>query len=93
MPAWIKDLLTGFDNKTLAIGRFMGLVLLTMVVLIPVFEIGTVIYKMLEIRQWGEMMDQWQVFIPIMIGAATGVIAGTAFTEPKRKPDDHEDHQ
>jgi len=94
MPAWIKDLLTGSDNRTLAIGRFMGVVLLVMIVMVPVVEVGTVLYKELEIHQWGEMLDQWQVFMPIMIGSAVGVIAGTAFTEPRgRKPDEHEDHQ
>ena len=80
---WLKQALTGADNETVAIGRFIGVVLLAMVVAAPVVELATVIWKMLAIDDWGKMFAQWQVFIPVLIGTTIGVIAGTAFTEPK----------
>lgn len=80
---WLKQALTGADNQTVAIGRYIGIVLLGMIVAAPVVELITVICKMLAIDDWGKMFAQWQVFVPVLIFTATGVIAGTAFTEPK----------
>ena len=84
---WLHQILTGTDNRTIAIGRWIGLILLTLAVFTPIAEIATVIYKMLDIHQWGEMLDQWQVYLPIITATAGGIIAGTAFTEPKPRKD------
>lgn len=88
---WLKQILTGANNETMAIGRFIGIALLVLVVITPVVELITIIKKVMEIHQWADLLDQWQVFMPIMIGTATGVIAGTAFTEPKCKDPQHDD--
>lgn len=81
----IRDILTGKDNETFAIGRFMGLVLLGGAISIIPIEVVTVKLAVLTVEQWGAMMAQWQVFLPIVAGVAGGLVAGTAFTEPKDK--------
>lgn len=79
----LRDILTGANNETVAIGRFIGIALLALVVLTPIVELLTVAYRLLGIDEWAKMLDQWQVFMPVMIATAGGAIAGTAFTEPK----------
>ena len=85
---WFRDVLTGANNETVAVGRLIGVVLLVLVVLTPVVELLTVAYDKLEIDEWAKMLAQWQVFMPIMIATAGGIIAGTAFTEPKPRNED-----
>ena len=81
-----KDILTGADNNTVAIGRWMGIILIVVAIAIVMIEPVSVVYKTLTIEQWGVMLTQWQVFVPVILATAGGLIAGTAFTEPK-KPD------
>lgn len=88
MTFW-KQILTGADNQTIAIGRVIGIVLLALVVLAPVVELLTVAFRRLTIEQWGAMLAQWQAFMPLMVAAAGGVIWGTSFTEPKPGSDNH----
>jgi len=80
-----KDILTGADNQTVAIGRWMGVVLLAVTIGVIVVEPISVELKKVSLEEWGAMLAQWQVFVPIMCGTAVGLIAGTAFTEPKKK--------
>lgn len=82
MSIW-RDILTGSNNETTAIGRFMGLVLLGVAIAIMPVEVVTVKAEVLSVEQWGGMLAQWQVFLPIVAGIAGALIAGTAFTEPK----------
>lgn len=82
---WLRQALTGADNETVAIGRLSGLVLIALVLAATIIEPFTVAYRTLDIDQWGKMLAQWQVFVPVMFVTAAGVISGTAFTEPKPK--------
>ena len=84
----IKDILTGADNNTVAIGRWMGVILIVVAIGIVIVEPVSVVYKTLTIEQWGIMLTQWQVFVPVILATAGGLIAGTAFTEPKKKNSD-----
>ena len=86
--ALLSDILTGADNRTVAIGRWMGVVLLAIGVIVIVAEPFSVVYKKLSIDQWVQMLAQWQVFLPVLCATAGALIAGTAFTEPKAKKDD-----
>ena len=81
--SWVKQILTGSNNETLAIGRIMGVVLLVLAILMPIAEIFSIVFHKLDVAAWGAMLAQWQVFMPIIVGTAGGVIAGTAFTEPR----------
>jgi len=87
---WVKDVLTGSNNRTLAIGRVLGVVLLLGAIFTPVIEVFTLLKKEVSLDQWGIMLAQWQVYLPILTATAGGIIAGTAFTEPK---DHHDDSQ
>lgn len=87
----LREILTGKDNETVAIGRFMGLVLLGFAISIIPIEIVTVKLAVLTVEQWGAMMAEWQVFLPIVAGVAGGLIAGTAFTEPPKKDEGNAD--
>lgn len=87
MAFW-RDIMTGRDGVTFAIGRAFGLVLLGVGIGVIPAEVLTVRYDGLTIEQWGSMLAQWQVFLPILAGVAGGLIAGTAFTEPKAKDTD-----
>lgn len=84
----IKDILTGADNNTVAIGRWMGVVLLAVAIIVIIAEPVSVVLKQLSLDQWGAMLSQWQVFVPVVVGTGGGLIAGTAFTEPKKKDND-----
>lgn len=81
----IKQVLTGADNETVAWGRYVGLAMMVLVAVTPIAELLSVAYKRLTIEQWGAMLSQWQVFLPIMLGATALAVGGTAFTEPKPK--------
>ena len=83
--SFLKDILTGADNQTVAIGRWMGVVLLAIGIGVILAEPVSVVWEKLTLDQWGTMLSQWQVFLPILCGTAGALIAGTAFTEPKKK--------
>jgi len=87
----INDILTGTDGKTVAVGRWMGVILLMVGIGVILAEPISVVYKALSITDWGAMLSQWQVFLPILCATAGMLIAGTNFTEPKVKKDQEND--
>ena len=87
MSFW-RDIMTGSDGVTFAVGRAFGLALLGIGIAVLPIEVLTVRYDGITIDQWGAMLAQWQVFLPVLAAVAGGLIAGTAFTEPKKEDKD-----
>jgi hypothetical protein len=86
MNSFIKNILTGSDNHTFAIGRVLAFILFIMaIVLIVPAELITVKYNWFTIAEWGDMLNQWRDYIPVVSLAIWGLIYGTSFTEPKTK--------
>lgn len=87
---WLKQALTGPDNQTVAIGRLVGLVI-TVVLLVglPVAAAATVINGKVVVADWTTLLTALALYVPAIVGAVTGMIWGTNYTEPKAKDDNH----
>jgi hypothetical protein len=81
---WLKDALTGPDNQTVAIGRLLGAAMAVVLVLaIPVTAVASVISGQCDVDSWRELFGSLGLYVPLVIGAITGLIWGTNPTEPK----------
>lgn len=81
---WLNDIITGPDNSTVAIGRLLGIVLFSGVLLFfPSLIAGVLFFQKVSPEVWFTYMDKLIPFVPAMILAIWGLIRGTAGTEPK----------
>lgn len=81
---WLRDILTGPNNETLAIGRVLGILLFFGVLLFfPTLITAVLILQHVKPEVWFAYMDKLVPFVPAMILAIWGLIRGTNSTEPK----------
>jgi hypothetical protein len=81
---WLKDTLTGPDNQTVAVGRLLGVVIAVVLVLaFPVTAVASVVSGRCDVEVWRELFGSLGLYVPLVIGAITGLIWGTNPTEPK----------
>jgi hypothetical protein len=94
--AWIKQVLTGADNSTLAIGRVVALILCgPWAIYVPLRAVWSVATGATPASEWATLLPALSLFLVAVIGALGALIAGTAFTEPRagRAPkQDDQDH-
>ena len=82
--AWLKQALTGADNRTVAIGRLIGLAIaVVLLILLPVAAAATVMTNVVPVDRWAALMTALQLYVPLIVGGITGLIWGTNPTEPK----------
>lgn len=80
---FLRNLLTGRDNETLAIGRVLGVVLyLNALILIPAVIVAALLGRKVEPATWFTLLASLGVYVPLCAAAVAGLISGTAFTEP-----------
>ncbi|HKT52860.1 MAG TPA: hypothetical protein VJP88_00295 [Caulobacteraceae bacterium] len=83
----IKALLTGSDNETLAIGRVLGVALFLFGGLLLPAAIAVLFWLAHVVpKDWIDLLAGLQLYEVAIAGASAGLIAGTAFTEPKPRP-------
>jgi len=81
-----KNILTGKNNETFAFGRVSAFSLFVLAVLLVVpAEVFTVGVGWITVRQWGDMLAQWQTYIPAVGIVVYGWVRGLASTEPQDK--------
>jgi hypothetical protein len=81
---WFKDALTGPDNQTVAVGRLLGCALaVVLLIAIPITAVATILLGRCDARVWRELLDSLGLYVPLVVGAITGLIWGTNSTEPK----------
>lgn len=80
----IKEFLTGADNQSLAIGRVLGTLLyLDAALALPAIVAGSMLTQHVGVDDWMKLLDHLPTYLLAVTGCAIGLIAGTAFTEPK----------
>jgi hypothetical protein len=76
--------LSGQDNTSPAIGRVLGtLLFLNLLICLPITIALALWFKAVEPSVWFGFLAALAVYVPAMVLAVGGLIAGTAFTEPK----------
>lgn len=81
---WLNDALTGPDNRTVAIGRLIGLAIAcVLLIALPVVASATIIAGLVPVTTWAALMAALQLYVPMIVGAIGGLIWGTNATEPK----------
>lgn len=91
MREFLKQLLTGRDNATFAIGRVIGTLLTVFMFCELIAEVATVRAGSMEVDTWNSIFEGQSHFVPLMILAIAGLIAGTAFSEPSEKKENVND--
>lgn len=84
----LKDLLTGRDNETLAIGRVLGLIVFGVFLIgVPIGALALLVLDKLTAEEWTAVTASLQVYVPAICLAVAGMIGMTANAEPKGKDD------
>lgn len=84
MKSLLTTLLSGADNESLAIGRVLGgLLFLNLLICLPVTIALALWFKSVDSTAWFAFLTALAVYVPAMVLSVGGLIAGTAFTEPK----------
>ena len=88
---FIRQVLTGPDNETLAWGRVMGaVVFLVFVVGVPIACLALLIIKLVPIDDLVKFLDALAFYLPTSALAAWSFVTATGFFEPKRRPPDQQ---
>lgn len=81
---FLARLMSGADNQTPAIGRYLGaLLFLQFAVTLPAIVAGVLLFRHTDWATWKEYFEALPVYIGAIAATAGGLIAGTHFTEPK----------
>jgi len=84
----MKQILTGSDNQTMAIGRVLGaIVFVLFVIVMPTAAVVTIGMRHISAADWSTIFDQMRVYIPSVILSVGGMIGMTAPSEPKASKD------
>ena len=79
---WLAQALTGADNRTVAIGRLIGMAIaLVLLVALPLYAAWRIAEGM-SAATWAEYLSALTVYVPAVTLAVGGLIWGTAKTEP-----------
>lgn len=86
MPNWLKSLLTGKDNETVAIGRVLGLMVFTLFLIVgPTVGYLAVRLGQMSAADFGMFLDKIPNYVTMISMAVAGLIGLTSFSEPVNK--------
>lgn len=81
---WFHQVLTGPDNRTVAIGRVIGVVLaMALLLVVPLVAVATTACGITAAATWSTLLAALALYVPGVTIAITGMIWGTNPTEPK----------
>lgn len=81
---WWKQIITGQDNETVAIGRVLGLIVFGLfLIALPVAAIVTMRAGEVSATDWGVLLDKLPVYVSMIGMTAAGMVGITAWAEPK----------
>lgn len=82
--SWWRQIITGKDNQTVAIGRVMGLIVFGLfIVALPCAAVFTLAKGMVNGDDWSKTMASLQVYVPAILLSVGGLIGLTMGSEPK----------
>jgi len=81
---WFRDIVTGKDNQTVAVGRVMGLIVFGLfIVALPCAAVLTLAKGLVNGDDWTKIMGSLQVYVPAILLSVGGLIGLTMGSEPK----------
>ena len=84
MLNWLKHLLTGADNETIAIGRVLGLsVFILFLVIGPTVGYMAVRTGQMAAQDFGMFLDKMPNYVTMIALSSAGLIGLTSMSEPK----------
>ncbi|WP_051280207.1 hypothetical protein [Novosphingobium acidiphilum] len=91
---WLRQALTGADNRTVAIGRLVGMAIaIVLLIGLPVVAAGSIIRKLVDVGAWSQLFGSLTIYIPAITLAIGGLIYGTNSTEPTSGQKEGQDHE
>ena len=82
--SWITKLMSGADNKSPAIGRWLGtLLFLNTLTLIPFVVLGSLVLQNVKWDTWSAVFMTLTAYVPSVVASITLLIRVTDQTEPK----------
>jgi hypothetical protein len=82
--SWWRNIITGADNETVAIGRAIGVVVaLVFLVVLPLAAWWTIRHGTIAAADWGIIFDKLTIYVPAIAGAIAMLVGLTAYSEPK----------
>ena len=86
-PSFLTKLMSGADNTSPAIGRYLGAFLfLNFLTVIPAVIIGSLIFQKANWGVWSALLTALSLYTPSVVGSITVLIRVTNSTEPKAPP-------
>ena len=82
---WLKEVITGPDNQTVAIGRLIGMAIAIVLILVfPTLAVVTTTMGLVRIETWSGLFFILQTYIPLIVASVGFLVWGTNGTEPKQ---------
>jgi hypothetical protein len=91
---WLRQALTGADNRTVAIGRLVGMAIaIVLLIGLPLVAAASIICKLIDVGAWNQLFGALTLYIPAVTLAIGGLIYGTSSTEPTSGNKEGQDHE
>jgi hypothetical protein len=82
--SWLVTLLSGPDNRSIAIGRVLGgLLFVNLLICLPAAIALALWLQKSDAGAWFAFLAALSAYVPAIGLAVAGLVAGTAFTEPR----------
>jgi uncharacterized membrane protein len=82
---WLREVITGPDNQTVAIGRLIGMAVAVVLILVfPTLAVITAALGLVKIETWSGLLFILQTYIPLIVASVGFLVWGTNGTEPKQ---------
>lgn len=82
--SFLTLLMSGADNQTPAIGRYLGAILfLLLLVMLPTVLIGVLLLRKVDWATWKDLLAALPLYVGAIVGAVISLVSLTNHTEPK----------
>ena len=82
---WFKQILTGQDNETIAIGRLLGiLIAIIFIFVLPSGAALAMAFSNTGHEIWAMLLDKLPVYLTSVILSVAGLIGLTSHSEPRK---------
>ena len=83
-PSFLTKLMSGADNTSPAIGRYLGaLLFINFLTLIPAVVVGALLLQKSDWSVWAALFTSLTLYIPSVVGSIAALIRITNSTEPR----------
>lgn len=86
-PGWMRNIITGPDNETVALGRVMGIIVFVLfIIALPLVSVIVIAKGVTPASEWGVVYDKLPTYLSMILLSIGGLVGLTAFGEPKGPP-------